>query len=57
MTEERIEGPLDGGADYAIVYYQDDKGEPAEKDVAVRAEIVEFDAADEVISRTYGELK
>ena len=41
---ERREGPTPNGGAYSIAYYHDDG----------RMEIVEFDAADKAIHRTYG---
>ena len=56
MTE-KINGPTPSGNKYAIIYYQDSNGEPANKDEATRVEIVEFDDSDTAVFRTYAVLK
>ena len=56
MVSERIDGPTPHGGDYAIAYYQDASGEAVDKSRAVAVEIVEFDARDNYIFRTYGTL-
>jgi hypothetical protein len=56
MTEERKEGPTPHGGAYSIAYYQNERGEAAPKAAAVKVEIVEFDAQDQPIWRTYGDL-
>ena len=51
-----MEGPTPHGGAYSIAYYQDERGEAADKVVAVKVEIVEFDAQDRPVWRTYGDL-
>lgn len=51
--EERTEGPTPNGGAYAIAYFQDADGNPADKDAAVQAEIVEFDEQGNQLFRTY----
>ncbi len=45
-----------GGSVRSIIYYQDDSGAPCDKAAATRAEIVEYDADDKEIQRTYGTI-
>lgn len=52
-TSETIHGPTPAGGTSATIHYLDDAGQPVEKDVATRAEIVEVDAAGQVVARTY----
>ncbi len=56
MKTERIEGPTPRGGAYAIAYYQDANGQPADKASAVAVEIVEYDAAGVALWRTYAEV-
>lgn len=52
-SSERQEGPTPKGGAYSIAYYQDAEGNPTEKAEAIKVEVVEFDAADSAIFRTY----
>lgn len=56
MTSETREGPTPNGGTKSVIYYRDDKGNPAEKDVATQAEIVEMNDDDKVVHRTYGTI-
>jgi hypothetical protein len=55
-VEERIDEKTPNGGQYAIAYFQDKDGNPVDKGKAVQAEIVEFDANDQPIWRTYGTI-
>jgi hypothetical protein len=55
-TEERRDGPTPAGGTSSVIYYRAANGDPAPKSRAVRAEVLEFDAAGVVIARTYGHL-
>jgi hypothetical protein len=57
MTQERINEPTPNGGVYAIAYFYSDKRKPTAKAKATHVEIVEFDANDKEIWRTYGELE
>jgi hypothetical protein len=54
VTSEESGGPTPNGGVRSVIYYQDDDGNPADKSVATRAEIVEYDADGKDIHRTYG---
>lgn len=54
MTQEEREGPTPNGGVRSVIYYRDAGGNPAEKDAAVAAEIVEFDADGKDVGRTHG---
>lgn len=56
-TRERSEGPTPNGGAYAIAYYRDEEGAPAPKATAAAVEIVEFDADDRPVFRTYATLR
>jgi len=56
MTEREVVGPTPNGGVRSKAFFQDDEGEPIDQEEATRVEIVEYDAAGDVISRTYGEL-
>ncbi len=57
IYKERADGPTPNGGSYSEIYYRDDDGNSADKDVATRFEIVEYDENDRRISSTYGFLK
>lgn len=52
---ERIKGPTPHGGVYAVAYFSRD-GIPVAKSEATAVEIVEYDAQDGVVFRTYGKL-
>ena len=52
-SSERKDGPTPNGGAYSIVYFQDEQGNPVEKEQATKMEAVEFDAADNQVFRTY----
>lgn len=54
-TQERVDGLTPNGGDHMIAYYLDAEGNPAAKDKAVQAEIVEY-KGEEVVQRTYGTI-
>jgi len=43
MNSERIDDPTPSGGTYSIMNYMDVNGDPADKDVAVKGEVSEFD--------------
>jgi len=55
-TEETKKGNTPNGGVSSTIYYQDSKGNVADKKNATRAEIVEFDKDGLVVGRTYGTL-
>lgn len=55
-TNERIEGPTPNGGPYAVAHFRDEAGAPVPKSEAVSAEIIEYDAENREIFRTYGQL-
>jgi hypothetical protein len=54
VTEESRPGPTPNGGAKSTMFYLDDAGEPAEREVATQAVIVEYDAQGAPIHRTYG---
>ncbi len=52
-TETRVDEPTPNGGAYSIAYWQGANGEPVNREVAVGAEIKEFDADGKEIFRTY----
>ncbi len=56
-TEERIDGPTPAGGTYAIMYFQDAKGEQCSKADAVRGELIEYGPNGDHLARTYADLK
>jgi hypothetical protein len=52
-TRERTEGPTPTGGAYAIAYFRDARGNPCTKAEAHATEIIEFDARDNQVFRTY----
>lgn len=56
MTKERFDGPTPHGGTYTMIYYLDGKRALTDKGKAVAAEIVEFDANDNQVWRTYMEI-
>lgn len=57
MTTEVIHKPTPNGGVRAEIYYLNDGLEATEKDRATKCEIVEYDANNEVIHRTYGDIR
>ena len=55
-TTETIERPTPAGGVRMTIQYTDDEGNPADKDSATRAKIVEYDSAGQEIITTYAEL-
>jgi hypothetical protein len=53
-TSERVNRKTPNGGEYSIAYFVDKNGNPIDKDKAERVEIIEFDANDKQIRRTYG---
>jgi len=53
-TTRRHSGPTPAGGAYAVSYFSDDDGRPVPEEEARRVEIVEFDADDNEVARTYG---
>lgn len=56
-TSERIEGPTPSGGVATLILYRDAEGNPAPKDVAVGAEVIELDDAGNHVGRTYADLR
>jgi hypothetical protein len=52
-TSSRIDGPTPAGGAYAVAYFRDAAGNPAEKDRAATLEVCEYDADGRCIHRTY----
>ena len=52
-TRESSDGATPNGGTYAIAYFRDEHGNPCPKARAAAMEIVEFDANDKAIFRTY----
>ena len=57
LFKERADGPTPNGGSYSEIYYRDDDGNPVDKEVATRCEIVEHDADGMFISSTLGFLE
>ena len=57
LFKERAVGPTPNGGSYSEIYYRDDNGNPADKEVATRCEIVEYDAEGRAIRSTLGFLE
>lgn len=55
-TTRRIDRETPNGGAYAVVFFQDDNGEPVPESQATKAEIVEYTSTDEVVMRTYAEV-
>ena len=53
-TYKRIDEATPNGGAYSVIYYRGRNGEPCREDEAVSCEIVEYDAKDQPIARTYG---
>ena len=53
-TFKRIDEATPNGGTYSIIYYRDGDGHPCSEARACSCEIVEYDAADTPIHRTYG---
>lgn len=53
QTSETIHKPTPNGGVKSTAFYQDAQGQPTTKDKAVKVEIVEYDAHDNPIHRTY----
>lgn len=56
-TSRRVDGPTPNGGASSKAFFQDDEGNPVEEEQATRVEIVEYDAEQKVIGRTYGTLQ
>lgn len=56
-TSKRVEGPTPTGAAYAIIFYQDEEGEPIEATAATHAELIEYTQEGLHVFRTYVNLK
>lgn len=56
-TEERKQHPTPNGGVESVVYYRDAMGNPAPKEVAVGAEIIELDAKGKELQRTYMRMR
>ena len=52
-TSDRVDGETPNGGTYSIMNYQDAEGNPTTKAKAVAAYVVEYNAKDEPIFRTY----
>ncbi len=52
--QTRLDEPTPNGGAYSIAYWQDVDGTPVDKSVAVRCEIIEYDAQGADIFRTHG---
>lgn len=57
LFKERADGPTPNGGSYSEINYRDDDGNPVDKEVATRCEIVEYDADGMFISSTLGFLE
>ncbi len=56
LTTESRTGETPNGGVRSVIHYRDIHGNPVDKEFAVRAEIIEFDANDNVVGRTYGSI-
>lgn len=54
-TEERIDGPTPNGGTYSVAYFRDAEGNRCGKAEAASTEILEYDADDQCVGRTYME--
>lgn len=52
----RIDKPTPNGGVYSIAYWKDADGNPAQQAEAVAVEIIEFDANDRQVFRTYAQI-
>jgi hypothetical protein len=57
FTKETKLGRTPNGGIYRTAFYKDDKGNLADKSVATRVEIVEYDQDGKEIHRTYGPIQ
>ena len=57
FSKETKLGRTPNGGIYRTAFYQDDKGNPADKSVATRVEVVEYDLAGKEIHRTCGPIQ
>jgi hypothetical protein len=53
QTSERVDRPTPNGGAYSVANFLDSQGRPCPKAQAVGMEIMEFDAADQCVGRTY----
>jgi hypothetical protein len=53
VTSERIDAPTPNGGAYSVANFRDKDGAPCPKVDAVGVEILEFDAEDQCVGRTY----
>ncbi len=56
-TSERHDGPTPNGGTHSVANWLDAERKPCPKDRAVHAEIIEYDADDEQVARTWLTLK
>jgi hypothetical protein len=56
MTQESRDGPTPNSGVRSTIHYQDDEGNPADKEKATRCEIVEYDWNGIELRRTHGLL-
>jgi hypothetical protein len=57
ITQESMDHPTPASGAGSTIYYRDDNGDPVDKMLATRAEIVEFDSQGNAIHRTYAEIR
>jgi hypothetical protein len=57
LTETRIDDPTPNGGTYSIAYWKGSEGQPVEQKNAVAGEIVEFNADDKAVFRTYFKME
>lgn len=55
-TKQTLRGKTPNGGVKSTAFFSDAKGKPVDKSKATRVEIVEFNAAGEVVGRTYGSV-
>lgn len=53
QTSERVDGPTPNGGVRSVANFLDAEGRPCPKAEAVGMEIMEYDADDQVVGRTY----
>lgn len=57
LTETRKDKTTPNGGVYSIAYWKGPEGQPVEQKNAVAGEIVEFDADDNAVFRTYFKME
>ena len=55
-TFETNDQPTPNGGTHSVIYYMDDDGEPADKETATGAKVVDLDADEHQVFRTYFDL-